>query len=389
MPAKLSQEEYLKRCVEKHGNKYGLQHIEYARTSSKVKVECYEHGIFHVHAGTFMRGTGCAKCAYEYNGLKHRVTQEDFITRSREIHGEAYDYKTVVYTKSDVKVKIWCNACANEFEMTPEAHLVGQGCRTCGYKRNGLAKRADFAKFVEESRFHHGDKFSYEHVEGVWTGIHTKFDLYCHVHQECFVAYASTHAKGAGCPKCAKIAGGIKNRSDTETFIQQGKKKFGDAFDYTKADYVKNNKKVTLRCTEHDKWFNVTPNVHLHPDNTHGGCPQCVQAGYKIAKPGYLYVLHVDELTKVGITNRQPEVRCKSVARESSKSFEVLKAYYFNNGMLPREIETTLLRELRAQYKQPLERFDGSKETFYNVNLASLLNRIEELIATQTAALAA
>jgi hypothetical protein len=268
--------------------------------------------------------------------------------------------------------------------MMPEAHLMGQGCKDCGYKRNGKGSQIGFSEFSRDAHQKHKGVFSYEHVESMWCGIkNTKFELYCTVHEECFTTTAATHVKGAGCPKCAKIAGGLKNRSNTDKFVADATLKFGESFDYTGVEYVKSDLKVRIRCVEHDKWFNVTPNFHLHPDSN-GGCPECTQSGYKAGKPGYLYVLHEGEMTKVGITNRNPNVRRKSVSRESTRDFKVLKAYYFEDGTIPRDIETQLLRELRVQYKQPLERFDGYKETFYDVNLASLLNRTEELISQQT-----
>jgi hypothetical protein len=390
MPNKLTQEEYITRCVEAHGSLYGLQHIVYKNSSSKVAVECKKHGIFSVNASTFMRGTGCAKCAWEQNGLNHRLTQDEFLATSVKMHGDSYNYKNTVYTRSDLKIEIWCNSCENFFSITPEAHLAGQGCKACGYKKNGENSQISFDTFVEQSNKSHNGRFSYEHVRLTWKGIKTtKFNLYCDVHEETFSTTASRHIKGAGCPRCSKILGGIKNRSNTEQFISEAVGKFGDVFDYSRVEYTKSNIKVEIRCVAHDRWFSVTPNVHLHPDNRHGGCPECVQAGYKTAKPGYLYVLHVDELTKIGITNRSPEARCKSVARESSKNFEVLTSYYFTDGAVPRDIETILLRELKELYNQPYERFDGYRETFYNVNLPQLLNRIEQLISQQTAAQAA
>jgi hypothetical protein len=330
-----------------------------------------------------MRGTGCARCAWEQNGLNHRITQEEFLEQSKNIHGEAYNYARTTYVRSDIKVDIYCNACSKFFCITPEAHLSGQGCKDCGYKKNGKRSQISFEAFVEESTAVHAGKFSYDHVKNDWRGIkNTTLELFCDVHQEKFNTTASGHIKGAGCPKCSKIRGGIKNRSSTEKFIEEACNKFGKSFDYSRVDYIKSNLKVDIRCLEHNRWFKVTPNFHIHPDGN-GGCPDCAQAGYKAGKSGFLYVLNVDELTKIGITNRAPQIRCKSVSRESCKNFEVIKSYYFEDGTIPRDMETLLLREMKQQYRQPYEKFDGYKETFYNVNLAALLNRIEQLISQQ------
>lgn len=37
-----------------------------------------------------------------------KLTQEEFIQKAKQIHGDKYDYSKVEYIKSSVKVKIVC-----------------------------------------------------------------------------------------------------------------------------------------------------------------------------------------------------------------------------------------------------------------------------------------
>lgn len=58
-------------------------------------------------------------------------TKEKFVARSREIHGDKYDYSKVVYNGCDKKVIIGC-PIHGDFEQTPSHHTSGaRGCPKC------------------------------------------------------------------------------------------------------------------------------------------------------------------------------------------------------------------------------------------------------------------
>jgi very-short-patch-repair endonuclease len=65
-----------------------------------------------------------------------------------------------------------------------------------------------------------------------------------------------------------------KRKTNTE-FIEESKKIFGDKYDYTLLNYIKNNIKVKLICPIHGE-FQVRPNDHF---NKHVGCTKCNNAG--------------------------------------------------------------------------------------------------------------
>lgn len=376
-----------------------------------------------------------------------KTTQEEFISRSKIRHGEKYNYEKVEYLGGKVKVTIKCNKCLTEFNMTPESHLVGQGCRACAYAANGKRKQTSFVEFVEKSQQVHGDKFNYDNV--VWRGVKTGIELFCQVHNEYFTTLPAHHLKGADCPRCAKIAGGLKNRSSTSSFVQDAKTKHGDKYDYSAVEYERSDLKVSIRCVKHDKWLSMTPNMHLRgfggcsdcandatserckksteqfvidAQNIHGsryeydrvvydgvgkkveirckehdyfwqwpgshlagsGCKNCGNFGYKTDLPGTLYVFGTSDLTKVGITNKTTETRRKFISRDSGIDFSILRTYHFDNGRTPLDIETQVLRELWATYVSPTEKFSGSTECFFSVDRDALFSRIETLIQKHT-----
>ena len=57
-------------------------------------------------------------------------TQEEYIARAKEVHGDKYDYSLVKYTHNKLKVEIVCKK-HGVFPQQARLHLKGQGCRKC------------------------------------------------------------------------------------------------------------------------------------------------------------------------------------------------------------------------------------------------------------------
>lgn len=46
MPKRMTREEFIKKAVEKHGDKYNYEYVAYKNSGTKIKIECNKHGIF-------------------------------------------------------------------------------------------------------------------------------------------------------------------------------------------------------------------------------------------------------------------------------------------------------------------------------------------------------
>lgn len=99
-----------------------------------------------------MKKCGCPKCKAPNRGM----TTEEFIAKSKEVHGEKYDYSKVDLTKiGNLEKEKVCIICPKhgEFWQTPANHLYGNGCKICNvglykeYKFNLLQEFADEFKF--------------------------------------------------------------------------------------------------------------------------------------------------------------------------------------------------------------------------------------------------
>jgi len=96
----------------------------------KIKI----HGDFlQTPIGHYFSGSGCQKCA----GVA-KLTTEDFIERSKKIHGDLYDYSQSVYINSGEKVKIICKKHGLFQQIAGGHYQSGQGCPRCsniGYSK--------------------------------------------------------------------------------------------------------------------------------------------------------------------------------------------------------------------------------------------------------------
>jgi len=128
----LDNEEWIKKFKEVHGDKYDYSKVQYTNSKTKVCIICPEHGEFwqtpykHYH-----KHQGCPKCGNISKGKLHRLTTEEFIEKSKKIHGDKYDYREVNYEKAKTKVSIICPE-HGRFFITPNDHLSGHGCPKCG-----------------------------------------------------------------------------------------------------------------------------------------------------------------------------------------------------------------------------------------------------------------
>lgn len=117
-------EDFIKKAVSIHGDKYDYSKVVYNKSSEKVTIICPIHGEFEMTPNNHLRGQGCPKCVG-----KHKTTEE-IIEEFRCVHGNKYDYSNVEYQGKDKKVRIICLE-HGEFTQTPSAHLIGQGCPLC------------------------------------------------------------------------------------------------------------------------------------------------------------------------------------------------------------------------------------------------------------------
>ena len=168
MAKKLTTQEFIKRAREVHGNKYDYSKVEYTNNHTKVFIICPTHGEFSQTPNAHLNGQGCIKCSYMKCRNGRTLTQDEFIRRAKEVHGDKYDYSKVVYVNSSTKVCIVCPE-HGEFWQTPSGHIhAKQGCQKC---YDGRRRKLVLGFGINDSEFpiiHGGKKeLSYK----TWTSM--------------------------------------------------------------------------------------------------------------------------------------------------------------------------------------------------------------------------
>lgn len=306
-----------------------------------------------------------------------RITQEDFIRRASSEHKGHYSYEKAVINGAQSYVTIVCPQ-HGEFVQRVDSHLKGRGRKECGNLKISAFRKSNLDAFLTESKLLYGDKFGYDRC--IYNGYNKTLELFCKIHGY-FKCLPTSHLKGnssGGCKKCSNTIVGDRTRSDTETFISKAKEIHGDTYDYNFVKYTTSSEKIKISCKVHGI-FEQRASHHLAGQ----GCRLCTSAGFDNEAPAHLYILKYSDITKVGITNKHPEIRVSSINKSSELDFDVETYFKFSKGISAREIEKKCLIYLRAKYQQVPEVFDGSTECFLNVDLNGLLQFVTP-IATQS-----
>lgn len=249
-----STDDFIKKSKKVHGNKYDYSEVDYKGSTIKVKITCPIHGLFEKLPSNHFKGQGCPKCLIIISHNKSNT--EDFIKKSKEKHGDLYDYSLTNYVKANKKVEIICKKHGS-FMQTPQSHLSGRGCDKCGGSKK-LEYENILKRFNEiHNNFYYYDKFVY--VNAV-----TKSTITCPIHGD-FEQKPANHLQGQGCIKCAGV-----QKKTKEDFIKDSILIHGSLYDYSLVEYKNAFEKVKIICRKHGPFIQV-PSLHL----CGSGCPTC------------------------------------------------------------------------------------------------------------------
>lgn len=300
-----------------------------------------------------------------------------WVSRIAEDHKLKHKYDRAVYIAAKKEVEIGCVKHGTYFWQQAYTHQTGGGCPNCANERRGNSQRTTQADFIKSSL--EVDNEMYDHCLVNYINSTTKVDLVCNKEGHgTFSMLPLNRLRGQRCPKCAQESRTLKNLKSHEDFINQCIELNRDKVTYEQVVYLTDNLKVIFNCTEHRE-FTMLPSNFLQGQ----GCPACKKSGYRVNKPGYLYILSDNITTKVGITNRKPDLRAKEIRRAGGPKLDIIASYYFKDGGIALNLEKEIHRQLTLSYSQPVSVFGGSTECFLNVNIPALLSFVTPL-ASQT-----
>ncbi len=117
----MNQEYFIKRSIDKWGDKYDYSLVKYKNSKIKVKI---------LYNGKLYKQTPTNHLIYAPENINYRKTTEQFIKESNIIHDLKYSYEKSEYIKNKVKVIITC-PIHGDFKQIPLSHLQGSGCMSC------------------------------------------------------------------------------------------------------------------------------------------------------------------------------------------------------------------------------------------------------------------
>lgn len=238
MPKKLTTEEWIAKARATHGDAYEYDCVRYVSSKVKVTIRCKTHGKFEQIADNHIRGKGCPSC-----GGSQSNTNEVFVAKAIDTHGESYDYSKVLYRNSHTKVEIVCGIHGS-FYQTPTAHLGGQGCRICGNSsRLSKLRSESLGNVVDDLKVKFGSRITID--ETTFTTVNNAAQFNCKSHGAFSTRVRSLLYDNADCPDCLIDAKVSRELDEIRGLLP-------DLIDLVHLS--SDTKEVTLNCPSHGEF---------------------------------------------------------------------------------------------------------------------------------------
>ena len=133
---RLTQEEFINKCLEIHGNKYDYGKTIYVNTRTNITIVCKEHGEFTMKPDNHaQQKQGCLKCALK----NHKLVEisKERLEGLKTIHNNRYEYNDL--SVNDGYINITCKE-HGIFRQTIYIHERGHGCTQCGIEDRKVIK---------------------------------------------------------------------------------------------------------------------------------------------------------------------------------------------------------------------------------------------------------
>ena len=201
MPKKITHDEFIKRSIDKHGNKFNYDKVEYINQYTPVKIECPVHGYFEQIPKSHMAGYDCRSCsqlrvAATLKGVKkiNRLDDKTIIDRLKDMYDYDYSKCKIIGTRNSAIISDIICPKHGFFSKKLNNHMrLKQGCNFCG--KNNLSKEV----FIERSNIIHQNKYDYSKFN--YINNRELSIIICPEHGE-FKQAAVKHLDGQGCPVC-------------------------------------------------------------------------------------------------------------------------------------------------------------------------------------------
>lgn len=309
-------EEWIIIANETFNNKYKYNKIFKKEKYYFFEIICETHGTFEKKIQNhILKKQGCPLCT-----KPSKLTNELFIKKAIEIHGDKYDYSQVEYKDYGTNINITCKKHGT-FKQSPSNHLQGQNCPIC-------SNRHKFTNeiFIEKAQKIHGNKYDYSEIN--YINSHTEIKILCKEHGY-FNQMPLNHLKGNQCYKCSNI---VKTNDD---FITKANTIHKNIYDYNKTCYNSTREKVIITCKIHGD-FEQVPNDHLNGN----GCQKCSMGNYSkiciewlnnIMKKENIFIQHAENIGEKEIIINNKKVKFDGYCEKTNTVYELYGCFFHGN----------------------------------------------------------
>lgn len=186
-----------------------------------------------------------------------KKTTDQFVSEAQKIQKEKYDYSKTKYLSSHLKVKIICNI-HGEFNQTPHNHLKGQGCPSCGKRKEKLRLKEEVVdKRLVSKNIKRISEYQTSNSKMTWQCLKCSYQWK--------TTFNSIDA-GHGCPSCNHVR---LSDSEIDQYLNINKPQISRV-----GSYIDSYSKIEWKCL---KCFNIwkAKAQEIMRKNRVGGCPHC------------------------------------------------------------------------------------------------------------------
>lgn len=184
---RITNKNFIKKATKIHNNKYEYNNINIKNNKTKIQIYCKKcKQYFSQRVSAHLCGQGCPFCGRFLSENKKEKRRIDFIEKSKQIHGNKYNYDKVVYKNATTKVEIYCNNCKKYFWQDPSDHAFGNGCPLCSKSKGEII----IAKFFKQNNIKYESQYIFNDCKDKKP---LPFDFYLPDHNLCIEYQGGQH----------------------------------------------------------------------------------------------------------------------------------------------------------------------------------------------------
>ena len=271
-------EHYIEKTVEKYGDKYTFDNLDYISLKDSGTLTCKIHGDFKIDELRYaFDKTPCPKC---YEEEKNTNRNNEFLNRLKEKYGDKYIWLTTNFGDYyNDYVEFVCPKHGNVKQtltvLLNSEDKGGLACPRCKKERANEKLSYTLESAIEKAKTIESCKDYDFSLIKKWLGVRQKYTFKCKKHGDVFnQTFDSVFSGHISCPSCKREINDkvhLEQRLTREEFIKKAIEIHGNKFDYSRVNYVNYNTKVEIVCPKHGS-FMIKPGNHLSKTS---GCPKC------------------------------------------------------------------------------------------------------------------